>query len=102
MQKRVELGRALALEPKLLLLDEPAAGLNFVETAELSSLIKAIREDLGITVLLIEHDMSMVMSISDRIIVLDYGKEICLGLPEEIQNDARVVEAYLGKRDSHA
>ncbi|MDD4220087.1 MAG: ABC transporter ATP-binding protein [Sphaerochaetaceae bacterium] len=102
IQKRVELGRALALEPKLLLLDEPAAGLNFVETAELSELIKSIRGDLGITVLLIEHDMSMVMSISDRIIVLDYGKEICLGVPEEIQNDARVVEAYLGKRDSHA
>ncbi|MDY0289590.1 MAG: ABC transporter ATP-binding protein [Sphaerochaeta sp.] len=102
LQKRVELGRALALEPKLLLLDEPAAGLNFVETSELSQLILSIRKDLGITVLLIEHDMSMVMSISDRIIVLDYGKEICLGLPEEIQNDARVVEAYLGKRDSHA
>jgi branched-chain amino acid transport system ATP-binding protein len=94
-QRRLEIARALALEPKVLLLDEPAAGFNPQEKVELGHLIKKIR-DRGHAVLLIEHDMSLVMKISDRVSVLDFGKKIAEGTPSEIQNNQRVIDAYLG------
>ncbi|MFV0497392.1 MAG: ABC transporter ATP-binding protein [Candidatus Fimivivens sp.] len=95
-QRRLEIARALATEPTLLLLDEPAAGMNPQETEELTDFIKQIRDDFGLTVLMIEHHMDLVMRISDRIYVLDFGKTIASGTPEEIQNNTRVIEAYLG------
>jgi branched-chain amino acid transport system ATP-binding protein len=96
-QRRLEIGRALASQPKLLLLDEPTAGMNPHETAELMHFFRRIRDELGITILLIEHDMRVVMGISERITVLDYGRKIAEGTPVEIQNNARVIEAYLGR-----
>ncbi|HET9494415.1 MAG TPA: ABC transporter ATP-binding protein [Chloroflexia bacterium] len=95
--RRLEIARALATSPQLLLLDEPTAGMNPQETAALQDLISRVRAELGITVLLIEHDMKVVMRISDRVSVLDYGRMIAEGSPEDIRNDARVIEAYLGR-----
>jgi branched-chain amino acid transport system ATP-binding protein len=95
-QKRLEMARALATEPDLLLLDEPAAGLNPQETIELDNLIRSICDEENISILLIEHDMKLVMSISDRIAVLDYGREIAQGVPDEIRNNPAVIKAYLG------
>src|SRR5262245_12076072 len=96
-QRRLELARALATDPKLLLLDEPTAGMNPQETAELTRLIRRIRDALGITVLLIEHDMKVVMDISERITVLDHGAKIAEGSPETVRSNEQVIEAYLGK-----
>ncbi|HEL1720275.1 TPA: ABC transporter ATP-binding protein [Streptococcus suis] len=95
-QRRLEIVRALATEPKILFLDEPAAGMNPQETAELTQLIRKIKEEFGITIILIEHDMSLVMEVTERIYVLEYGRLIAHGTPEEIRNNKRVIEAYLG------
>lgn len=99
MQRKLEIARALALEPKLLLLDEPAAGMNPEETIQLMELIRQIRDDFKLTVLIIEHHMDLIMGLCDRIFVLNFGKALAEGTPSEIQDDKRVIEAYLGKED---
>jgi branched-chain amino acid transport system ATP-binding protein len=97
-QRRLEVARALATQPKLLLLDEPTAGMNPQETLDFIGFVHKLREDRGLTVLLIEHDMRVVMGVSDRVTVLDYGARIAEGAPSEVQKDPRVVAAYLGTR----
>ena len=98
-QRKLEICRALALQPKLLLLDEPAAGMNPTEKSELMETVRRIRDEFGLTILLIEHDMKFVMGICERIYVIDYGKEIAHGTPDEIRNNPKVIEAYLGGTD---
>jgi branched-chain amino acid transport system ATP-binding protein len=97
-QRRLEIARALASDPKLLLLDEPTAGMNPQESAELTGFMRKLRDERGLTILLIEHDMQVIMGVSERITVLDHGQQIAEGSPDEVRKNARVIEAYLGKQ----
>jgi branched-chain amino acid transport system ATP-binding protein len=99
VQKRVEMARALVSRPKLLLLDEPASGLNHEELGDLSTLVRRLRNDFGLTILLVEHHMAMVMNISDRLVVLDFGRKIAEGTPESVSRNKDVIEAYLGESE---
>lgn len=99
LQKRVELGRALAMKPKILLLDEPATGMNLEETEDIVRFVLDINEEWGVTIILIEHDMGVVMDISDRVCVLDFGEKIAEGKPEEVRQNEHVIKAYLGQAD---
>jgi len=97
IQKRIELGRALAMEPRLLLLDEPVAGMNLEETEDMARYILEVRANLGLTMIMVEHDMHVVMDLADRVMAVDFGVMLATGTPEEVQADQRVIDAYLGK-----
>jgi branched-chain amino acid transport system ATP-binding protein len=102
IQKQVELGRALAMEPRLLLLDEPAAGMNLEETEDMARFITDIRRELKIGIVLVDHDMRMVMDLADTVLALDFGKQIAVGEPQEIQSNPDVIRAYLGEEHASA
>ncbi|HEY5889407.1 MAG TPA: ABC transporter ATP-binding protein, partial [Acidimicrobiia bacterium] len=97
IQKRVELGRALAMDPELLLLDEPVAGMNLEETEDMARFILDVQDELGIALILVEHDMGLVMDIADRVLVVDFGRPITTGVPSEVQRNPAVIKAYLGE-----
>jgi branched-chain amino acid transport system ATP-binding protein len=100
-QRRVEIARALSSEPKLLLLDEPTAGMNPQESEELTNFMRKLRDERGLAILLIEHDMKVIMNVSEHITVLDHGEKIAAGQPQEIRTNQQVIEAYLGKQGGH-
>jgi len=102
IQKRIELGRALAMEPTLLLLDEPAAGMNLEETEDMARFITDIRRELRIGIVLVDHDMRLVMDLADRVLVIDFGKQITIGVPDEVQRNPDVIRAYLGQEQAIA